>query len=194
MTRARTLALGLVLVLAVAATACGLPNDGAPRQIADDKVPFELLGPSTTTPTSNVEGGAFVHLYFLDGTVLRSVNRSLPDRDPRTVLNELVKGVTDSDPAGVTTAIPKDTQIVSLDDDAGTLVVTLSNAILTIAGAEQQHAFGQLVYTVTDLTTTGVRFRVVDANGNAQDVQPLTDAGQKSGPLTRNDFLSLQPK
>lgn len=194
MTRAQRTVLVLAIGLTILAAACGLPNDGAPRQIADDKVPFELLGPSTTTPTSNVEGGAFVHLYFLDGTQLLSVDRSLPDRDPATVLKELVKGVTDSDPSGVTTAIPRDTQIVNLQDDNGTLVVTLSNAILTIAGAEQQHAFGQLVYTVTDLTTTGVRFRVVDANGVAQDVQPLTDAGQKAGPLTRNDFLSLQPK
>ena len=195
MRRLRPALLTLLLGLTVAVTACGLPNDNAPRQIADDKVPFELLGPSTTTPTSNVEGGAFVHLYFLDGTQLKliSVNRSLPDRDPNTVLKELVKGVTDSDPSGVATAIPKDTQIVSIQDDGGTLVVTLSNAILTIAGAQQQHAFGQLVYTVTELTTSGVRFRVVDANGNAQDVQPLTDAGQKSGPLTRNDFSSLRP-
>jgi hypothetical protein len=135
-----------------------------------------------------------VKLYFLDGVILRAVNRSLPSRTPQTVLNELVKGVTDSDPAGITTASPKDTQIVQLDNDGATLVVTLNNAILTISGAEQQHAFGQLVYTLTDLNVSGVRFRVVDANGNAQDVQPLTDVGQKSGPLSRLDFLSLQPK
>ncbi|MEY2423835.1 MAG: hypothetical protein QOI95_3902 [Acidimicrobiaceae bacterium] len=190
----RRLVVALGLLLVVVAAACGLPSDNAPRQIADDKVPFELLGPSTTTPTSNVEGGTFVHLYFLDGVILRAVNRSLPGRTPQTVLNELVKGVTDSDPPGITTAIPKDTQIVQLDNDGGTLVVTLNNAILTIAGAEQQHAFGQLVYTLTDLNVSGVRFRVVDANGNAQDVQPLTDVGQKSGSLSRLDFLSLQPK
>jgi spore germination protein GerM len=191
----RRLLLVLVLCLAVAAAACGLPRDNAPRQIADDKVPFELLGPSTTTPTPtpNVPGGAFVQLYFLDGVLLRAVNRGVPDREPQTVLNELIKGVTDSDPVGITTAIPKDTQIVGIESDGTTLVVTLSNAILTISGAEQQHAFGQLVYTLTDISTSGVRFRVVDANGNAQDVQPLTDVGQKSGPLSRSDFQSLQP-
>lgn len=195
MTRAPRAALVLLLALAVVLTACGLPNDRAPRQIADDKVPFELLGPSTTTPTSTVEGGAFVHLYFLDGTQLLLVNRSLPDRDPKTVLNELVKGVTDGDPSGLTTALPKDTQIVNTETDSdGNLVVTLSNAILTIGGAVQKQAFGQLVFTLTDLTTSGVRFRVVDANGAPQDVQPPTDAGQKAGPLTRIDFLSLQPK
>jgi hypothetical protein len=190
----RRLLVVLTLGLAVAGTACGLPNDSAPRQIADDKVPFELLGPSTTTPSSNVPGGTFAHLYFLDGEVLRVVNRSLPGRTPLTVLNELVKGITDGDPADITTAIPKDTQIVRIDNDGGTLVVTLSNAILTISGAQQQHAFGQFVYTVADLNVSGVRFRVVDASGNAQDVQPLTENGQKEGPLTRSDFPSLQPK
>ena len=184
----------LALFVAIASTACGLPSDNAPRQIADDKVPFELLGPSTTTPADNVQGGTFVHLYFLDGEQLRAVNRSLPNRSTQTVLNELVKGVTDNDPRGITTAIPKDTQVMGIENDGNTLVVTLSNAILTIAGAEQQHAFGQIVYTVTDLDVEGVRFRVVDANGTAQDVQPLTENGQKAGPLTRVDFFSLQPK
>jgi hypothetical protein len=185
----------VVLVCAFAVvSACGLPSDKSPRQIADDKVPFELLGPSTTTPTTELAGGTFAHLYFVDGVQLRVVSRSLPRRTPQTVLDELVKGITDSDPAGITTAIPKDTQIVGIDADGSTLVVTLNNAILAISGAEQQHAFGQFVYTVTDLNVTAVRFRVVDASGNAQDVQPLTENGQKSGPLTRQDFPSLQPK
>jgi hypothetical protein len=183
------IAVGVLLLVA----ACGISSDSSPRQIADDKVPFELLGPSTTTP-STVAGGTFVRLFFLDGTQLRAVNRSAQGRDPRTVLDELVKGVADGDPSGITSALPKDTQIVGVDTDNGTLVVTLNNAILNVSGAEQQHAFGQLVYTVTDLGIDGVRFRVVDPSGNAQDVQPLTDTGQKQGPLTRIDFLSLQPK
>jgi hypothetical protein len=185
---------GVVIAFGLALFACGLPRDSAPRQIADDNVPFELLGPSTTTPGNNVSGGQPVRLYFLDGTQLRSVNRSLPNRDPQDVLNELVKGVNDKDPAGVTTAIPKGTQIVGVARDGTTLVVTLNNAFLTIAGAEQKNAFGQLVYTATDLDVSGVRFRVVDASGTEQDVQPATDVGQKQGPLTRLDFLSLQPK
>jgi hypothetical protein len=184
----------VLVILGFALFACGLPRDNAPRQIADNNVPFQLLGPSTTTPGSNVSGGPTVQLFFLDGTQLRAVNRSVPTRDPQAVLNELVKGVTAADPAGITTAIPKDTQIVGVALDGVTLVVTLNSAFLTIAGAEQKNAFGQIVYTATDLDVTGVRFRVVDSSGNQQDVQPATDVGQKQGPLTRLDFLSLQPK
>jgi spore germination protein GerM len=184
-----------MLMFGAALMACGLPSDNSPRQIADDKVPFELLGPSTTTPTSNLPGGLSVRLYFLDGTQLRAINRSVPSRDPSSVLDELVKGTTDSDPAGITTAIPKGTQIVNVINDGTTVVVTLNNAFLTITGSEQKNAFGQLVYTITDLDVAGVRFRVVDANGgNEQDVLPATDLGQRAGPLTRLDFRSLQPK
>jgi spore germination protein GerM len=184
-----------LLALVLVVTACGLPSDGSPRRIADDKVPFELLGPSTTTPTSNVAGGPNVRLYFLDGTQLRAVNRTVSNRDPQMVLSDLVKGLIDTDPFGVTTAIPKDTQIVSVANDGETVVVTLNNAILTIGGAEQKNAFGQMVYTVTDLGIRAIRFRVTDAGGgNGQDVPTPTDNGAKAQPLTRSDFISLQPK
>jgi spore germination protein GerM len=185
----------ILLAVVLALGACGLPSDSSPRQIADDKVPFELLGPSTTTPTSNVPGGPNVRLYFLDGTQLRAVNRTVPNRDPQAVLGELVKGLVDTDPFGITTAIPKDTQIVRAVSDGDTIVVTLNNAILNIGGAEQKNAFGQMVYTVTDLGTRAVRFRVTDASGgNEQDVPTPTDNGAKAEPLTRSDFVSLQPK
>ena len=49
---------GLGCVLCAALVACGLPRDGAPRQIADDNVPFSLLGPSTTNPPSSAAGGS----------------------------------------------------------------------------------------------------------------------------------------
>src|SRR5205807_6601985 len=106
--------------------------------------------------------------------------------------NELVKGLTDTDPVGITTAIPKDTQIVKVTTDGATLVVTLNSAILNISGAEQKNAFGQLVYTVTDLDFTGVRFRVTDASGAEQDVPTPTDNGATAGSVDRSDFLSLQ--
>jgi spore germination protein GerM len=189
--RRAVIVVGMMLLL----TACGLGSDRAPRQIADDKVPFELLGPSTTTPTSNVPGGPSVKLFFLDGTELRAVSRSVPTRDPRAVLNELVKGLTDGDPFGIATSIPKDTQIVGVANDGDTVVVTLNNAILNIAGALQKNAFGQMVFTVTDLGIQGVRFRVTDATGgNEQDVPVPTDNGANAGPLTRSDFVTLQPK
>jgi hypothetical protein len=180
------------LALLAVASACGIPSDGAPRQIADDKVPFDLLGSTTTTPTNSAPGGPTVRLYFLDGTTVRAVDRSVPNTSPMSVLNELVKGIIDTDPVGITTAIPKDAQIVDATADGSTLVVTLNNAILNISGAEQKNAFGQLVYTATDLPFSSVRFRIPDATGAVQDVPTPTDTGAKAGPVARSDFLSLQ--
>lgn len=182
----------LLIGLFALASACGIPNDGAPRQIADDKVPFSLLGPSTTATTTPVSGGSVASLFFLDGTQVRKLPRTVPNREPQTVLNELVKGLTDSDPSGLTTAIPRETQILKTAVDGQTLVVTLNNAILNIAGAEQKNAFGQLVFTATDLAFNSVRFRTADASGVEQDVPTPTDNGAKAGPVDKSDFLSLQ--
>lgn len=184
----------LVAVLATVCIACGLPSDSAPRQIADDKVPFELLGPSTTQQPSNV-GSTDVKLFFLDGEQLKAVDRRLPDDQPATVLGELVKGVIESDPTGVASAIPKDTQVVNVTFEGDTLVITLSAAMLSIGDPGQRNAFAQFVYTATELHIPSVRFRVVDANGgNPQDVHPTTDVAQKPDPLTRSDFAQLAPK
>jgi hypothetical protein len=188
MRRVLLVVLGLLAVTA----ACGIPSDGAPRQIADDKVPFDLLEPTTTAPANSTPRGPAVRLYFLDGTTVRAVNRSVPNSDPKSVLSELVKGMIDTDPVGITTAIPKDAQILDATADGSTLVVTLNNAILNVSGAEQKNAFGQFVFTATDVTFTSVRFRIPDASGAVQDVPTPTDSGAKAGPVARSDFLSLQ--
>ena len=182
----------VALALLAVTCACGIPSDSAPRQIADDRVPLGLLGPTTTAPANSAPGGPDVQLYFLDGTRVRAVTRSVPNSEPMSVLNELVKGIIDTDPVGITTAIPKDAQIISAIADGSTLVVTLNNAIVNISGAEQKNAFGQFVFTGTDLSYSSVRFRIPDANGVPQDVPTPTDNATKAGPVDRSDFLSLQ--
>jgi hypothetical protein len=46
--RARRLAAAVLLL----AAACGVPTDGAPRQIPADRVPFDLLNPELESPAS----------------------------------------------------------------------------------------------------------------------------------------------
>lgn len=182
------------IVAFVTVAGCGLPKDSSPREIAADKVPFGLIGPSTTTQSNEiVEGGSPVHLYFVDGARLRPVNRMVARRDPRLVLDALVKGVSDTDPLGIASSIPKDTKIVDIQPDGNDLVVTLSNEMLNVQSTEQRNAFAQLVYTASDLGVPGVRFRVLDTNGNPQDVLPPTDQGPHSGPLTRSDYDQEAP-
>jgi hypothetical protein len=180
--------------LAVLLTACGLPNDGAPREIAADKVPFSLLAPTSSVPAKDQTSGPVEYLYFFDGAKLRPTALAVPSRLPIDVLSQLVKGVPDAS-TGVATAIPKDTQVLAADlDDAGVLVVTLSKQMLSIIDPDQGKAFGQLVWTATGLTGVRfVRFRTTDANGQTQDVKPTTDTGQRSDPLDRSDFRAIAP-
>jgi hypothetical protein len=195
-TRARRAPARFVLaaLLAASLTACGLPKDSSPRTITADKVPFGLLGPSTTAPDNDVvNGGTTAKLYFIDGSKLRPVVRSVQDRDVRLILNGLVQGVMGTDPLGITTAIPKDTKVVDSQFDGDTLVVTLSNEMLNVQSTEQRNAFAQLVYTATDLGIPGVRFRVVDSSGSPQDVLPPTDQGPHPGALTRADYQQETP-
>jgi hypothetical protein len=185
----RYLLAAVVLVSAGLLAACGLPNDRSPRTIAADKVPFGLLGPTTTAQgNTNVEGGTDVTLYFIDGAKLRPVTRTAQRRDVHLVLDQLVKGLGDTDPLGITTAIPKDTKVIDTQFDGTNLVVTLSNEMLNVQSTEQRNAFAQLVYTANDLGINGVAFRVLDSNGNPQDVSPVTDSGTHSGPLSTADY------
>jgi len=192
MNRPRSVAV-VVMVCAALLAACGLPKDRNPREIAADKVPSGLLGPSTTTQGESVPGGTDVSLYFVDGAKLRKVQRTAQRRDVRLVLDQLVQGLGDRDPLGITTAIPKDTKVVDTHFDGQNLVVTLSNEMLNVQSTEQRNAFAQLVYTASDLSIPGVIFRVLDSSGNPQDVQPVTDSGTHGGALSKSDYEQEAP-
>lgn len=193
--RRRAGAVVLVALVAVASAACGVPKDSSPRAITADKVPFGLLGPSTTKPgEAGASTGILVDVWFLGGGRLESATRTVPDIQPKTVLDALVKGVADGDPPGISSAIPQNTQVLAATIDNGTLLVTLSKEIVTVSGPEQKQAFAQLVYTATEIPgVTGVQFRRVDDSGQEADLEPTTDTGSKQGPLTKSDFNTLAP-
>jgi hypothetical protein len=174
--------------------ACGLPKDSQPRVIAADKVPFSLLGPSSTAQ-SNQANGIAVPLYFIQGDRLAAAPRRLNDTAPTKVLETLVKGPADTDPSALKGAIPPETRILRTDLRDGTLTVVLTKDVLSATGPLQKNAFAQLVYTATDLAgVLQVHFRVADADGNnEQDIEPPTDAGAKRGPLTKADYTTLAP-
>lgn len=184
----------VVIVSGGLLTACGLPKDRSPREIAADKVPFGLLGPTTTAPSNAaVQNGTDVTLYFVDGAQLRPITRTAQRRDVRLVLDLLVQGLREHDPLGITTAIPKDTKVIDTHFEGTDLVVTLSNEMLNVQSTEQRNAFAQLVYTAKDLGIPNVMFRVLDSNGNPQDVQPVTDNGTHGGALSTSDYDQEAP-
>jgi hypothetical protein len=181
--------LAVALVASIVLAGCGLPADSAPRVIAADKVPFSLLGPSTTNQGIEV-GGTEVQLYFVDADRLRAVRRRVTDTSPKMVLDALVRGPADNETA-LKGAIPPETRVLRADLEANdTLTVVLTKDILSVTGPLQKTAFAQLVYTATGLAgVRQVRFKVADADGsNEQDVDPPTDFGAKQGPLTKRDY------
>lgn len=191
--RARA-ALAVVAATMTMLVACGLPKDDAPRVIAADKVPYSLLGPSTSAE-SNQAGGIEVPLYFVSNDRLAVAPRRMNATDPKTVLQTLIKGPASSDSSALKSAIPSETRVLRTDLKDGTLTVVLTKDVLSATGPLQKNGFAQLVYTATDLAGVNqVQFRIADPDGtNEQDIEPPTDSGAKPGPLSKADYASLAP-
>lgn len=194
-TRAR--ARSALAVLAATMTllvACGLPADDTPRVIAAEKVPYSLLGPSTSAE-SNQAGGIEVPLYFVSSDRLALAPRRMSATDPKTVLQTLIKGPASSDSSALKSAIPPETRVLRTDLRDRTLTVVLTKDVLSATGPLQKNGFAQLVYTATDLSGVNqVQFRIADPDGgNEQDIEPPTDSGAKRGPLSKSDYASLAP-
>lgn len=190
--RRRSLVVVALGGLAVAAAACGLPKDGQPRVIAADKVPFSLLGPSTTAEAQST-GNQLVTLYFIAGDALRAVTRRVEDRSPVAVLN-LLSSVSADDPPGLTAALPPSTQVRKAELQGDVLVVTLSNEITNVQGAGLRNALAGVVFTAYDLLApSGVQFRFVDTDGNEQTLNAVTDEQTTTDPVRRSDYSREAP-
>ncbi len=167
--------------------------DGSPRAISPEKVPYGLLGPSSTA-RGNEPGGETFTLYFLNGDRLQATSRRLVSPRIDDVLTALIAGPAKDDPPTLKSAVPTETRVVRTELNNRVLTIVLSKEILGPQGPVQESAFAQLVYTATDLDGVNqVQFRVVGADGNETAATPQTDSGAKDGPLTRADYTSLAP-
>ncbi len=183
----------VALSMLAAMAACGLPKDGSPRAISPEKVPYGLLGPSSTA-RGNEPGGETFTLYFLNGDRLQATSRRLVSPRIDDVLTALIAGPAKDDPPTLKSAVPTETRVVRTELNNRVLTIVLSKEILGPQGPVQESAFAQLVYTATDLDGVNqVQFRVVGADGNETAATPQTDSGAKDGPLTRADYTSLAP-
>lgn len=179
--------------LAIALGACGLPKDGEPREIAADKVPFDLLLPESPEGAAVPAGALTARIYFMGTERLRGVQRDLPTLDFTSALTALLAGTTEADPQGLVTSIPSATRLLGVDVDAfdaSILVINLSPEFFAVVGPAQIQEYAQLVYTATEFEAIkGVRFL-----NNGEPVQALTAAGElRDGAVNRDDYLALQP-
>ena len=196
MTRTRSAALAVLVGLAVAASACGIPADDGPRAITDDGAPDDL------ETEIEVDGGqaAMVDLYFtrFDGErdTLVAVPREVPTAGssvpaPATVLDALFAGATPADTTdfGAATKIPDATALASQPELAGrVLTIDLNDASSRVQNEGALLAFGQMVCTAEALSgVDGVRFT---REGERLDA-PNGDGEATTRPLTCADYEAL---
>jgi spore germination protein GerM len=176
------------------ATACGVPNDGSPRALPKNDVPFGLLVPSTTPPTvpgatQPTEG---VTVFLVSSNRLIAVGREVAP--PATLfksLNALLGGPgAQESAAGFRSAINVGTRLLSLRVQQGVATIDLSGAFVGVSGQEQILALAQIVFTATaDPSVTSVLFALDDKPVEV----PRGDGTLTAAGLTRADFVTLTP-
>ena len=181
------------LVALAAGAACGVPSDDEPRRIGAERVPYDLLAPSSTTSTTTpLVAVEEVQVHLVENDQLVSVDRQV--LAPSVLFRRmaaLLQGVQAEEAAsGVRTAIPNDTRLrgVRIDADAGVATIDLSSDLVGVGGQEQILAIAQLVFTATETpSVTGVLFQL---DGRAIEV-PRGDGTLTVEPLRRFHFAPL---
>lgn len=184
---------GLLGMLALVASSCGVGSDATPQVIKRRNVPFGLLDRSPPT-TSTGLASQYVTIYLDSNAHLVAVSRAVPAPASLSgALAALGGGPTNAEAAQglespISTAVPL---TLSRKGRHGPIVtVSVSGSFTSLAGADQAIAMAQLVFTVTAFPgVTGVDVRV---HGHAAKV-PTAKGTLAGGPLVRADYASLAP-
>lgn len=183
MSRSRfSLRLAVVIVTAVvAATGCGVGPDNAPRALPDDVENPALAG---TTPSESGNTPITVFYTGEDGRLV-PVPRDAPSASIAAITEAtLADPRSDEIDAGITTAIPPDTEVRSGTVRAdGIVAIDLSNAFDQVGSASRAAAFAQIVLGISQRfdPTRSIRFSIggeptsVSTNAGAQPVVTACD-------------------
>jgi spore germination protein GerM len=193
-------ALAVLLAAMVGLAGCGVTADGEPELIAGDEIPDELLDPNPTTSTTRPGATAAVTVYLLQRTgsttQLVPVVREVEDPSrPGERIEALLQPTTEEEKArGLTSSIPADTVLLgtpSLDVERQELTLDFSEELFSVEGTELAQAFGQIVWTVTELE--GVRRVLFLVEGEPQRA-PDADGVEQDGAVSTADYWSLRPR
>lgn len=174
------LASATAVVIAVAAVAaCAVDEDGDPRSVPDEEVPFGLLETTVAPPMSPTTENArqTVTLHLVSGEGLVAVERAVADDDPAKVLAMLQDGVSEDELGdGLRTALATDGDVglISLTDASGSVaVVDLADPFADLDAKSQLLGIAQIVLTLTRIgeirevafTRAGAPTEVLRADG-----------------------------
>ncbi|CAN5686066.1 hypothetical protein BH20ACT2_BH20ACT2_14610 [soil metagenome] len=186
MRRRAALAVAIVVLLA----GCGLSEDGAPRRIAAEAVPSDLLAPATSTTTTTPSSPtAEITLHFVRGERLYPLVVELETPlTPSRVLSAVLNGPPSTAPDDVSSTAPPGLRLLDAEPPRdGLLTVGLSAEVDNIASAAQKTLFAQLTCTATRLEGVNlVRFRVTD------EIRRVSIDGDTAEVVNCSDYLSLR--
>lgn len=181
------------LLLALAVTGCGIPEQGSAQQVDDDSVPYRLLD-RNSGGIADAErlGTSDAVIYLARGGRLLPTGRRLP---PPLTLERLLRslGLGPTSPevaAGIRTALPIEDTPTDVTVQRGTATVDLPASFTNLSRPDQVLALAQIVYTVTGQPGIGqVQFTL---DGTTADI-PRADLSLTATPVTRDDYLALAP-
>ena len=193
----------LVVLAVLLAAGCGVSADGEPQAIEPANLPPGLLdaNPTSSTTLPESDSTTAVKVYFLkrrgDTSVLVPVDRQVKESEatlPGARIAPLFASTTPEEQQNqFTTSIPPGTKLLRAAAPTGTddLIIDLSSEAFAAQGQELANAFGQIVWTVTEIPgITGVRFLRDGVAINAVDDQGV----EQVGAVTRADYRSLAPE
>lgn len=171
----------VVAIVVLIATACSIGADDEPRALT-------VSTTTTSTPAAPTSGGASAELWYVSDGALVPVSLSLPDHLLSTVVGAMFDAPDQTVEAqDLTTSIPVDTSLRSVDLVDGTLTIDLSEEFDNVIGPSRQQAIAQIVLTATDFSNVSrVRFQV-----DGTPIQVATPTRGDAATVTACDYVSL---
>lgn len=164
---------------------------GAVIALWTQRAPDTLAPPQVVTP-SPAEEVATVSLYWLNsqGDRLVAVSRSFKEKSTGQVLTLALQSlIKETPPDNLYSAIPKDTEILSLQTEGKDIRINLSSAFGRGGGATAiQGRLIQVLYTLTSLDPSARVFLSIEG-------KPVTYLGgegiEVKQPMTREDYPEI---
>jgi hypothetical protein len=176
----------------MAVTGCGLPASGHVVRVDPHGVPFGLLATAPTGSATPPPRGPVTDVYFVQGDRLATTPRRVVGENiPAEAVRLLITGPTPAESQrGVTSDVPTQTRLISLDLNGPVATVDLSSEFGTVGGSDQVLAVAQIVYTLTaSRYIDSVRFAI---NGKLSEV-PDGSGSLSIAPRSRADYPKLAP-
>lgn len=188
---------GVLILVAVGTSACGIPTNGTPTAIAKADVPFHLLSPVTSTtvhPVVRAPVTVPATIYLVEHAQhVYAVSRNIPV--PATlseILGALLEGPTAAESElGLQSFLSGTTTRVRATVSGGIATVDFFSANpVQVVGPDQTLAIAQVVFTATEQPgVTGVVFKI---DNRAIDV-PTASGAEVPGPVKRSSYQPQAP-